>query len=75
MKNTLMISTTVLALFVSAGAMAEDAKKIDLDAKGDRIEQRLDNKGDRIDNRLDNKGDRVDNRLDAKGDRIDQRFA
>jgi hypothetical protein len=66
-----------LALGFGGAARAEEGgapTRPDLDARGDRIEQRLDRKGDRIDQHLDRRGERVNARLDRKGDRIDQRL-
>ncbi len=75
MKKTIIVAHTLFALLLSANVMADDVKPaVDLDKRGDRIEERLDNKGDRIENRLDNKGDRIEERLDNKGDRIENRM-
>lgn len=63
MKKTIAMTMTAIALSLPGFAAA------DLDARGDRIENRLDNKGDRIENRLDNRGDRIENKLDRRADR------
>ncbi len=73
MKHIWMTGLT--AVLFSSVVYADDAKpSVDLDQRGDRIEQRLDNRGDRKETRLDNKGDRIEERLDDKGDRIEDRL-
>lgn len=67
MKKTLILTQALFALLLSANVMAEDVKPVvDLDKKGDRIEERLDKRGDRVDNHLDRKGERINKRLDKK---------
>ena len=75
MKRTLILTHTLFALLVSAQVMADDTKPaVDLDKRGDRIEERLDNRGDRREERLDNKGDRINNRLDKRANKRSKRI-
>ena len=77
MKNTLIISSTLLALLMACSAMAGDGSK--LDNRGDRIEEHLDKKGDHIEDRLDKKADKARangheeraEQLENKDDKID----
>ena len=72
LKRTIATGFACFTLFALPLAQAADGQN--LDARGDRIEQRLDNRGDRIDDRLDAKADRTETRYDEKGDRIDERL-
>jgi hypothetical protein len=82
MLNKYFVTTGLLFSALAFGPPAIAADGQYLDAKGDRIEERLDDKGDRIDNRLDRRSaiadahgkDRVADRLDRKGDHIDNRL-
>ena len=77
-KQTLIVSSTLLALLIAGSAMADDGAK--LDKRGDRIEEHLDKKGDHIEDRLDEKADKARangheeraEHLENKGDKIDQ---
>jgi hypothetical protein len=79
-KTFIAVGLLVGALAASQAAIAADGHY--LDAKGDRIDERLDDKGDRIDDRLDRRSalaeanghERRANHLDRKGDRIDNRL-
>jgi hypothetical protein len=52
MKKTLILTQALFALLISAQVMAEDVTPtVDLDKRGDRIEERLDNRGDRREDR------------------------
>ena len=66
-KQTLIVSSTLLALLIAGSAMADDGSK--LDKRGDRIDKRLDEKGEHIDKRLDKKAERINHRLDKRADR------
>ena len=82
MLNKYFVTTGLLFSALAFGPPAIAADGQYLDAKGDRIEERLDDKGDRIDNRLDRRSaiadahgkDRVADRLDRKGNRINERL-
>ena len=66
-KQTLVVSSTLLALLIAGSALADDGSK--LDKHGDRIDKRLDEKGEHIDKRLDKKAERINHRLDKRADR------
>ncbi|HEY0916454.1 MAG TPA: hypothetical protein VGE22_16395, partial [Solimonas sp.] len=60
----------LMALALSATpALADSPVNDRLDAKGERIEERLDRRGDRINDRLDAKGERIEDRMDRQADR------
>ena len=44
-KNTLIISSTLMALLIASSAIADDGSR--LDYRGDRINHRLDKRADR----------------------------
>ena len=66
-KQTLVVSSTLLALLIAGSTLADDGAK--LDKRGDRIDKRLDEKGEHIDKRLDKKAERINHRLDKRADR------
>lgn len=82
MLNKYFVTTGLLLSTLAFGPPAIAADGHYLDAKGDRIEERLDDKGDRINDRLDRRSSLADangherraNHLDRQGNRIDNRL-